>query len=113
MNTYRKIYIFALLLAGALTSGPACGQEVSRTSADEILKRYLRSGQLATFKARSELEAALGVYREIGDVPGQAKSLILLGISDDAAGRHPQAMASYEEAQRALATIDDRLGMAI
>jgi hypothetical protein len=104
MNAHRKIYQFLyqflfVLLIGALTSGPVCSQQVSRATADEILNRYLRDGKLATSAARSELEAALGVYRQIGDLPGQAKILVLLGLFHDAADQHPQAMASYNEAR--------------
>jgi hypothetical protein len=53
------------------------------------------------------LEQALGLYRELGDKNGLARTLLVLGGLDNRDGLHERARARYEEALEAAREIGD------
>jgi predicted ATPase/class 3 adenylate cyclase len=95
------------LLTSAL--GVATDQTPPKLRADALLARShvpVRDGG-----DREDAEAALGLYRELGDARGVAESLVALGFYELAAGRVPAARRRAEEARHCLrvAGLDERL----
>ena len=65
------------------------------------------------YASASELaEASLPLWRELGDVTGEARAVNLLAIVAHSVGDWPQSVALYEEALALRRVLGDRLGVA-
>ncbi|WP_017711118.1 tetratricopeptide repeat protein [Prochlorothrix hollandica] len=112
-------WVAGVLLGGGLVLGgglePGVAQVVTdpKTAADQLFQQGIQQFQVSQFReALQSWEQALAIYREIGDLQGEAASLGNLGIAYLSLGQYQRAIDYYEQYLAIAREIGDRQGEA-
>jgi len=85
--------------------------EARKEEADRLLELGIQQFRISQFReALASWQAALAIYREIGDRAGEGNALGNLGVAYDSLGQYQQAIDLYEQHLTITREIGDRAG---
>jgi tetratricopeptide (TPR) repeat protein len=107
------VSVLPISLPGMVQSVQAQANETQKAEADRLLEQGIQQLETSQFReALQSWEAALKIYREIGDRNGEARSLNNLGSAYDFLGQYPKAIEYYQQSLAIFKDIGDRNGEA-
>ena len=108
---------FSLCLVGGVmqvvVSEVALAQTDRKTEVDRLIKQGVQLYQTSRYQeSLKAFESALGIYRDVKDLKGEATSLIGLGSVNRTLGQYQKAINFYQQSLTIFKQIDDRNGEA-